>query len=264
MTRTRFAFLTPAFFVCLGCTSKGSEQVRVTENDLSATGPTVCDGNRLLQGVSASVTQCCQLGNDNWFVSPRTGGIAHLNYGPTCSTLDGGTDCVGFECDFGPCMGARIVSVVGGPPSHVFKPLTNPAVCGWAAGGDGFFPEPYSTQELWAGVDTLCPWTFCAGDGLPGVVLTVTAIGNGATGIISSKPAGIDLVGPGGPVSAIFTQLDIKLTAKALGPHARVQFSGDCSDSGRVGQTVQCKLTLGPNKAVTVTYLCEPGWTCQL
>jgi hypothetical protein len=263
MIDARFALLTPAIFAFLGCTSNGSERAGVSESKLSVAMPTVCDPGRLQIAVSPSVKECCQLGTDLWFVSPRNGGIAHLTGGPICSTLDGGTDCVGFQCFFGPCKGETIVSVMGGPPSHVFKPASNPAVCGWQAGGDGFDPEPYTNQELYPPAVTACPWTICAGGGRPGVDVTVIAVANGATGHVESEPAGIDLEGTDHAV-VIFTQLDVTLTAKALGPHARVQFSGGCSESGGSQQPVRCKLSLPVHRMVTVTYECEPGWTCHL
>jgi hypothetical protein len=264
MVRARVAFLSPAIFVFLGCASNGSEHVEATEKTTPATGPTACDGRQLMMGISASVRACCQLGTDTWFISPKTGGITHMVVsGRNCSTEDGGIDCAGHQCFYGPCNGAVPLSVDGGPPAYVFHPVSNPAVCGTQAAGAGFFPEPYSNQEVYPPAETRCPWTECAGGGLPGVDLTVKAVAKGATGHVSSKPAGIDLEGASDGGTAIFTQLEVKLMAKALGPHARVQFSGDCSDTTRVGQTVQCKLTLGPNKEVTVTYLCDPGWTCQ-
>jgi hypothetical protein len=279
MISARFAFLlspvilSPVILVFVSCASSAPERGGVTDNtpesvgvtasDLSPT-PTVCDGNRLLLNVAPVVTSCCQLGNDNWFISPRNGGIAHLTYnGHPCSTADGGPDCVGFDCEFGPCQGEKIVEVLGTAPSFVFKPLSNPNVCGYQAGGDGFFPEAYDHQQLWPETIVKCPWTSCPGGGVPGVQLEVITQTNGATGQVESKPLGIALVGQG-DVSAIFTQLNVKLTAKGLGPHAIVHFFGACVAVGRAGQSVQCPVTLGGDKVVTVSYECESGFTCQL
>jgi hypothetical protein len=93
MVRARVALLSPAIFVFLGCASNGSEHVEATEKTTPATRPTACDGRQLMMGISASVKSCCQL----------------------CSTEDGGTDCVGHECFYGPCNRAVPLSVDGGP-----------------------------------------------------------------------------------------------------------------------------------------------------
>ena len=184
---------------------------------------------------------------------PRSSGV-----GTNCSTA------TSSACVYGPC-GAKIVSVTGTAPSYVFKPSIDPSVCGWQAGGTsgGFDPEPYLDQELYPNVTPTCPWTTCAGGGVPAVVLTVTAVESGATGKVESDPVGIDFAGAGS-VALPFTLLEVTLRAKAFGRHTRVVFSGDCTATGDFGKVVECPLTLGPNKRVTLTYMGEPGFTGSL
>jgi hypothetical protein len=230
---------------------------------LPPAGPHSCDGDKFPISVSATTRECCQLGNETWHISPSNGGVAHREYRTPCSGLDGGTSCTS-DCAFGPC-GAHTINVFGSAPSYIFKPVSNPNVCGYQADGPtgSFNPEPYDGQELWPDIASTCPFTKCLAGGMPAVTLIVTAIGSGATGQVESKPAGIALVGNGSQ-SGDFTDTDVKLKAIPLGPHARAVLTGGCTETGDYGEAAPCKLELGPNKQVTVTYECEPGFTCSL
>src|SRR6185436_18848816 len=106
-------------------------------------------------------------------------------------------------------------------------------------------------------VATSCPWTSCVAGGTPAVTLSVNSVEGAATGSIDSRPAGIALAGSGEQENQ-FSELDIKLKARPNGAHARAVFSGDCVKTGDYGEAAPCKLTLGPDKSVTVTWECEP------
>jgi hypothetical protein len=134
-------------------------------------------------------------------------------------------------------------------------------VCGRQA-ADFSVPEPWVEGDVdWTGVMGTCPFTDCLGS-LPVVGLTVEAIAVAATGNVKSIPKVIDLRG-GGTSSKWFTQADVKLSAEPAGLHARAVFSGDCVATGAYGQDAECKLNLAGGKTVTVTYECEPGYSCR-
>lgn len=229
------------------------------KHDLS---PHSCDGDLFPPGVSLITRECCQIGNETWHLSPRpTVGIVHRIYGLACS-IDGETPstCAGTECVYGPCAG-RNFELIGRPPAHIFHPVSDPSVCGLAATGAAPTPEPFTTQLTWDDIRSTCPYTACPGNGLPTATLSVTADASAATGSVASKPEGINLAG-GGEQDFDFNDLDVKLKARPLGEHARAVFSGDCVKTGEWGEAENCKLKLGPDKQVTVTYECEPGYTC--
>src|SRR5262249_13225961 len=162
------------------------------------------------------------LGNETWHIGAASGAVIHRVYNLPCSEADGlGTNCAGMGCYYGPC-GAHNVSVTGGTPSYVFKPVSNPTVCGWQAGGTSgaYDPEPYPDQELGPAAPSTCPWTACPGGGIRAVMLQATAVASGATGKVESVPEGIDLEGAGS-VTAPFVELNVELIARARGHDAR-------------------------------------------
>jgi hypothetical protein len=238
--------------VLLGLFGCGEERLGVEQRDLHQV-PMPCEGRLFPMSVNPLARECCQLGHETFHISPTSGGVVHRVYGPACTDSNGGTTCVGMECTYGPC-GAHNMSVTGTATSYIFKPTSNPAVCGWQAGGATivFDPEPFTGQELYPDIPALCPWTLCPGGGLPAVALTVVAVENGASGGVHSDPAGIDLAGAG-TAEANFTQRNVTLTATPV-DQAQVVFSGACVAIGHRGAVVQCPVTLGPNKTVTVTY----------
>ena len=178
-------------------------------------------------------------------------------------------------CTFGPCGAAKVWSTPHGiNPSHLFVPDSQPKVCGWDTNGDPvpeeggatFFPEPYTGQSLYPGVIATCPYRDCLADGTPvvtGFALTVTAVKDGATGDVASKFSGISIVGAGVDTWGYEGGAEVTLRADPVGKNARVVFSGACSESGRYGKKTTCTLTMDATSAVTVTYQCEPGFTCE-
>jgi hypothetical protein len=134
-------------------------------------------------------------------------------------------------------------------------------VCGWDAGGQ-FYPEPFSGQPLYFGVVATCPYTQCV-DARPAAGLQIVATANGATGSLTSDPAGLSLVGAG-TVAASFVDLKIELTAVPQGAHARAVLIGACSKSGGYGKAVSCYVRLAGDMKEELTYECEPGFSCAL
>ncbi len=159
-------------------------------------------------------------------------------------------------------------------PSHVFVPDSQPKVCGWDTNGDPvpeeggatFSPEPYTGQSLYPEVIATCPYRDCLADGTPvvtGFALTVTAVKDGATGEVRSKFQGISIDGAGSDSWGYEGGAQVTLTAEAAGNNARAVFSGACSGTGGYGEKSTCTLTMNATSAVTVTYQCKPGSTCQ-
>jgi hypothetical protein len=133
-------------------------------------------------------------------------------------------------------------------------------------GGATYFPEPYTGQTLYPGVVATCPYRDCLADGTPvvtGFALTVTAVTDGATGEVKSKFPGISIDGAGSDSWGYEGGAEVTLRAEADGNNARAVFSGACSGSSPYGETATCTLTMDATKAVTVTYQCKPGFTCQ-
>jgi hypothetical protein len=262
MRNLTLASASGVFFLLVGC------EAQVGHNERSvAAGARPCEGRYFFQ--VGDPTSCCMDDEGDWYLAVRPGlegTLVHRQYGGACSNTDGTTGC-GEECFFGPC-GASVPVLLRplAEPAHVFYPRSNPTVCGRHADSmNGGVPEDWDSnapQEPYPGVHPTCPWTTCGANG-PAVQLTVEAQATGATGHVKSIPAGIDLTG-GGEGSSYFYQLDVKLSAKPVGRRARAVFSGACNATGDYGKDIGCKLTLGPDKTVTVSYECQPGFTCRL
>jgi hypothetical protein len=211
----------------------------------------------------AAPLACCANGNDEWFIgnnAPMIGILVHRVHGVACTT-DGVTGgCTGMACAYGPC-GARIVETFPAP-AYVFRPMSDPTVCGRQAEGLAGVPEAYTPAHMsYPPATPACPFTSCSAEG-PRVTLTVTSTATGATGRVTSTPAGVDVAGAGMAAFA-FGQTAVTLTATPMGAHARAIFSGACTVTGQVGMAATCSLILGPDKTVMVTYECEGGETCQ-
>jgi hypothetical protein len=134
-------------------------------------------------------------------------------------------------------------------------------VCGRQAAAFAV-PEPWVEGDLaWDGVMGTCPFTECRGSA-PAVGLTVQAVADAATGRVKSIPKGIDLRGSGAS-TWLFTQADVKVLAVPAADQVRVVLSGGCLATGAYGEAVMCELNLAGGKSVTVTYECQPGYTCN-
>ena len=155
----------------------------------------------------------------------------------------------------------------------MFVPNSQPKVCGWDTNGDPV-PEEAAPPTLrsrtpannYPGVIATCPYRDCLPDGTPvvtGFALTVTAVTDGATGEVRSKFPGISIAGAGSDSWGYEGGAEVTLTAEAVGNTARAVFSGACSGTGGYGEKSTCTLTMNATSAVTVTYQCEPGFTCQ-
>jgi hypothetical protein len=216
-----------------------------------------CDPARLPMN-RPSPSACCLVGDEEWFIA-GTGNLVHRKLASAC-TVDGVTGgCTGMACAYGPC-GARILETFT-PPAYVFRPMSDPAVCGRQATGLAGTPEEWTPAHAsYPAATTGCPYTDCEPTG-PVVKLTVMAASSAAAGRVTSTPSGID-VAAGAMTSATFRDVAVELTAQPTGERARAVFSGDCVATGAYGQVATCALTLGPDKTVTVTFECEDGATC--
>src|SRR5262249_37133067 len=110
----------------------------------------------------------------------------------------------------------------------------------------------------------------CPPNGLPVFTIAVTGVTNGATGTVESIPDGLYLTGAG-TATFSFSENDVNFIAEPVGAHARARFTNGCVATGAYGTKAYCKnLTRvilqapasGPHP-ITVTYECEPGFTCQ-
>jgi hypothetical protein len=254
-------------FVLVACAAEPDKQLHApaTAAQQDPDLPRSCDGKYFPISVNHLARQCCQTNGFTYHVAPpnRAGGVAIRELGKlACSQKDGSTNC-GDDCYYGPCFAAR-ARVIGLPPGHVFEPSNGAAMCGWEAAlanGVQFDPEPYTNQELYPDIESACIYSGCAPGGVRTVALEVVADASAASGRVTSSPGGIDITGSGAQ-SASFGELDQRLTAQPAGRHARAVFSGDCTAAGDWGKRASCDLKLGPDKTVTVTWECEPGFDC--
>jgi hypothetical protein len=212
----------------------------------------------------ATPLACCQKDDEAWFISGNQsslGTLVHRRHAKACTLADGVTGgCNGMDCTYGPCGATNLETFP--PPSHVFHPLSDPTVCGREASTLPGVPEAWTgAQEPYGTVTPACPWTGCTTGG-PVVSLAVTTTAATATGRVTSAPAGIDITGAG-TATVGFSVLETTLTATPTGDHARAVFSGDCAATGDYGKSASCKVTLGPEKTVTVAFDCEGGYTCS-
>jgi hypothetical protein len=254
--------------------------IRFVQPEKKVTGATPCSGSNFPSNI-ANPPECCQDGEFLWHIvgsGADIGKVAKRMLGRPCTQANGRVNCgVGsnpfVQCTFGPC-GAAKVWAAGISPSHVFVPGSQPKVCGWDTNGDPvpleggatYYPEPYAGQTLYPGVTATCPYTTCLPDGTPvvtGFALNVTAVKDGATGEVRSKFPGISIDGAGFDSWGYEGGAEVTLTAEASGNNARAVFSGACSGTGGYGEKTTCTLTMNATSAVTVTYQCEPGFTCQ-
>lgn len=213
-----------------------------------------CDPKYLIMSLPGP-SSCCRDDEGDWFMAPRPqfkGWLVHRKYGRPCTTEAQTRDCLGQECFYGPCGATH--PELHPPPAHVFHPISNDNVCGRQAGDLAGFPEPWTPEAVPydASPRGTCPWTECVASG-PAVRLTVDAFENGATGHVNSVPGGIRLAGAG-TSSELFGELDVMLFAWPDGRDAQATFTGDCVATGHLGAFFFCKLRLGGDKSVTVTY----------
>jgi hypothetical protein len=258
--------------ILIGCgTDLASEEVankRSPAAETAAPAPTECDSDHfpMASDTIQDPAGCCQLGNETWHIVPqRAGGIAHREYGPACTYVDGTPGCTRNALCYGPCGGLNLEGPIGASPSFIFKPSDGRAACGWHAtlpdGSATYDPEPYTDQEVYPGLVGTCPFTACTPGGTPVVNLDVTAVAAGATGSVKAVPEQLKLAGAGA-ARWQFADPDVHLVAQPSGRNARAVFSGACAATGKYGAGLSCKLRLGPDKKVTVTYQCAPGLTC--
>jgi hypothetical protein len=247
--------------------------------DAGLVGARACDPAKLVSFVP-DTQSCCEDVSGQWFLATRpelAGYLVHQELGTACTgtAADHFASCSGQACYYGPCSKSRPqiypAPPASGtppvpPPSHVFHALSDPTKCGRQAGDpqnpdlEGG-PEPYVAQEAWTGVKGTCPFSDCNGS-TPAVSLTVEVVASAATGHLSSVPSLIDLDGAG-TNTWLFTEVDVKLRAAPAGAHARAVFTGDCVATGAFGANGECMLNLAGGKKVTVTYDCEPGFSCM-
>jgi hypothetical protein len=211
---------------------------------------------------------CCVDGTDEWFIIGGTSGrLNNRTEGNACTT-NGVIPCRGTGCKFGPCGAMGITTY--GPPAHVFVPLSAPTVCGRQATGLPGFPEDWTAAaEDYSGLPATCRFNDCGPNG-PVMRISVTAVVNGATGTVESIPDAILITGAG-TAEFPFEETDPNFIAEPLGPHARATFTDGCVATGKYGSKAYCKqlarvLLPSPTSAphpITVTYDCEPGFTCQ-
>jgi hypothetical protein len=228
------------------------------EEDSVGGGARECDPRYYLMSLPGP-SSCCRDDEGDWFMAPRKefkGWLVHRNYGRPCTTERQTRDCIGLECYYGPCGASR--PELHPPPAYVFHPISAPSVCGRQAADLEPFPEEWTAEApLYDGITRgTCPWSDCVASG-PAVRLTVNAFENGATGHVASIPAGIRLAGAG-TSSELFGELDVMLFAWPDGRDARAVFAGDCVATGQTGAVFFCKLHLGPEKTVSVTYASGP------
>jgi hypothetical protein len=251
-----------------------------------------CDGGHfpmlLPDGSKGGSPSCCQKDVD-FFLIGSGNRLGHRQIGQLCSKIDPSTNsvttnCTDRECTVGPC-GASIVGAQQADSNRViriFQPKSNPQLCGTQvivngqaislSGSIGPPQEPYVDQPIYPAVTASCPYTTCIAGGIPAVWLKVIAVTHNATGHVESEPAGISLSGAGESPQTAFPkdphsppphpQIAI-LEAEPKGPHARVVFSGDCTNNAGFGQKARCDVPLVPNPTVTVTYDCQDGFTCE-
>jgi hypothetical protein len=211
---------------------------------------------------------CCLDGTDEWFIF---GGVParlnHRTHGNACTSDGVAGPCVGMACAFGPCGASRAIGF--DPPAHVFVPFSDPTICGRQAATLPGFPEEWTPEHVsYPGLTPTCRFNEC-GDSRPLMRISVTIVNNGASGEVESHPDGILLEGAG-TADFPFTTTNVSFLAKPRGAHARARFSGGCVASGEYGKPADCaelqRILLpvpltGPH-ATTVTFDCEPGYTC--
>jgi hypothetical protein len=261
MTRLALAFV---LLVSLGINAVGQHPTITNPPGPATLGLPPCDGKYfpINKGGSSS---CCQMGNELFHVAPT--GLAHRTLGPACSRTGAGDvgKCSGTQCYFGPC-GAHVEGVLKCDTALVFKPESNPQVCGYQAKWQGVtptwsVPEPYTDQTLYPAVTASCPFTLCEA-GHPETTFTVViTTGTSAIGRVTSDPPGITL-SHAGRASGTFEGA-VTIAAEPTGKHARAVFSGDCIKTGEYGKKAECSTKLAPDPEVTVTYECEKGFTCS-
>jgi hypothetical protein len=236
---------------------------------------TTCSSCRFPTNLGAPL-RCCQQGQLTWHIPPNAPNrVAQRQFALACRQSNGiSTKCgVGSNpfvpCAYGPC-GARADWIHDGSnPAMVFFPTSQPTVCGYDASNTSdqfFFPEPFTNQPLYPGVAPSCPYRACLVDGTPveeGFALTVTGVADGATGDVTSKPSGIFIAGVGDTSWGFEGGTVVSLRANPDGARARAVFSGACSESGEYGKKATCDVPITATQSVTVTYQCEPGFTCS-
>jgi len=262
--RATNCLLSSAALVLLDC---GTE-VQKTTAAVVQEGATECDPDDLAW-YRPDPLACCKNGTDQWFITGAGARLNHRTRGIACTT-DGVTPCTGGPtCIFGPCGGTGGTNY--NPPAHVFIPFSDPTVCGRQATGLPGFPEEWTgAQESYPGFVPTCRFNDCSPNGLPVFTIAVTGVTNGATGTVESIPDGLHLTGAG-TATFSFSENDVNFIAEPVGAHARARFTNGCVATGAYGTKAYCKnLTRvilqapasGPHP-ITVTYECEPGFTCQ-
>jgi hypothetical protein len=131
-------------------------------------GPTACGGWFFPIGKGGSA-HCCWTGKDLYHTF--RGGVGHRVIGKACTMGNGSTNCDNGggslpKCFFGPC-GVHIAAVQYGMDAIVFKPTSQPLVCGRALVTKFplkhlSFPEPYTNQPPYPAVTATCIYRKCA------------------------------------------------------------------------------------------------------
>jgi hypothetical protein len=144
----------------------------------------------------------------------------------------------------------------------IFEPKTGPDKCGYEVTKDpgnqvvASFPQLFVDQDKYPAVVPSCPYTACLGDGRRAVIFTIKALVTGsASGTTSANPGNVTLTGAANTTLAREQEGDITVTATPANSHVKASFSGACTNSGQLGQTIQCTISfVAPDPTVTVTY----------
>jgi hypothetical protein len=143
----------------------------------------------------------------------------------------------------------------------------HPKVCGYQVSlGRNIIvsvPEKYDGQTLFDGVTASCYYGTCLDGGRRANAYSITIVEANATGISTLQPGDFTLLG-GASFSWVREQGDITLIAKPTGSLAQAKFTGACNLTGKVGETITCKIPMAPNPEVTLTYFPCSNLSCEI
>jgi len=145
-----------------------------------------CSGDRFRKDRPNPIS-CCQVG-DHTYATPDGKTLVFRSFAKPCTEADGrSTNCVVQEegdpqaCVYGAC-GGKIEWRVKAEKVHIFKPVSRPEQCGWAAVGNltciegdckdwptggRSKPESFTNQTEYPGVTATCPFAHCVRGGTP-------------------------------------------------------------------------------------------------
>lgn len=212
--------------------------------------------------------QCCRKGDDVWQTLDGKR-LAHRTIGPPCRLADGiGAQCGSqsdpVPCFYGPCGGSAPDLKMGNVVT-IFHPRSDPNACGLDVDGTDFTPEKYDNQEVYPGVVSTCRFTDCMFPGIPISVtqtLSVKTVNETAGGTVTSAPDGISVATAGDTSAPFPIDTVVTLNANPKGIYARAVLSGDCTATGSYGALATCTVKMDVARSVTVTYQCQPGFSC--